>query len=137
LSKESKAALKKTIADYISESQRLLDTQTEVLSARIKDHPVAIWGMGADMQRQVAYPIWKNVNIVAAVDRDPRKQGKVFAGIIIQSPEEGLRRLPANTLVVIAAIQYAEEIKSELAAINANLPFLELRKNKVLVVNER
>jgi SAM-dependent methyltransferase len=133
LSEERKDVLKKAAIAYIAESQRLLDAQAEILSARIKDRPVAVWGMGVDVQRQMASPVWKDANIVAVVDRDPRKQGKVFLcargeRLTIQSPEKGLRQLSANTLVVIAAIYYAEEIKRELAAINADLPFLELRK---------
>ncbi|MDR3159926.1 MAG: methyltransferase domain-containing protein [Zoogloeaceae bacterium] len=140
LSKECNATLRKAIAGYVSESQRLLNAQTEILSATIKNRPVAVWGMGVDVQRQMAHPVWKDANIVAVVDRDPRKQGKAFPWegggkrLIIQPPEEGLRSLPANTLVVITAIHYADEIKSELAAINANLPFLELRKKPSVAI---
>jgi 2-polyprenyl-3-methyl-5-hydroxy-6-metoxy-1,4-benzoquinol methylase len=89
-----------------------------------KEHrPILLWGAGLQAQRQLENPILKQLNIVVVVDRDPNKQGKLFAGCMISPPEEGLHHLPENTLIIISAVFFAEAIKKELAKINADLPY--------------
>jgi hypothetical protein len=90
---------------------------------------VALWGAGVWAERLLATPVWKNMNIVAIVDRDLGKQGKHRAGHIIQTPEEGLRHLPENTLVIIAAFRHAETIREELSEIHPGLPHLILTES--------
>ncbi|MDR1063606.1 MAG: class I SAM-dependent methyltransferase [Azoarcus sp.] len=126
---KDKTRLKQLIAAYILESQRLLAAQTESLFMKIKNRPVALWGAGQQTQRMLATPAWKKANIVAIVDRDPNKQGKSLAGCIVQPPEKGLRHLPANTPVVIAAVCYAEEIERELARLDANLNAIVMKRH--------
>ncbi|MDR1462177.1 MAG: methyltransferase domain-containing protein [Azoarcus sp.] len=128
--REDRAGLKRHIATYILESQRLLAAQAaSSLSIEIKNRPIALWGAGMQTQRILATPGWKETNIVAIVDRDPNKQGKSLAGCIIEPPEKGLRHLPDNTLVIISAHHYAEEIKSELAMLDADLFAIILKDN--------
>jgi 2-polyprenyl-3-methyl-5-hydroxy-6-metoxy-1,4-benzoquinol methylase len=119
---EDKTCLKQAIASYILESQRL----EKILFERLKNHPVALWGVGAWLQRSLSAPVWKEMDLRAVVDCDPRKQGKSIADYTIQSPEEGLRHLPGNVLVIITANHYAEEIKNDLAGLNTGLSSLVL-----------
>jgi SAM-dependent methyltransferase len=119
---EDKTRLKQIFSTYVLESQQRMNRFSE----SIKGHSVALWGAGARTQWLLADPVWQETKLVAIVDRDPRKQGKTLAGCLIQSPEAGLRSLPDNTLIVISPLHYAEEIKNDLARLNAELPSLVL-----------
>jgi SAM-dependent methyltransferase len=121
--------LKKAIATYIFESQRRSKMQEEFLTSVVKGRSVALWGAGIWAERLLATSVWKNMNIVAIVDRDLGKQGKHRAGHVIQTPEEGLRHLPENTLVIIAAFLHAETIRGELSEIHPGLPHLILTES--------
>ena len=117
---EGKTCLKQAIVSYILASQRLQKIQLK----KLENRPVALWGMGAWGQYLLSAPAWKEMNLAAIVDRDPRKQGKSIAGHIIQSPEEGLRHLPGNTLIIISSPFYAEEIENDLARLDTGLSSL-------------
>ncbi|MDR0673996.1 MAG: class I SAM-dependent methyltransferase [Zoogloeaceae bacterium] len=126
LGEEEENHLKNIIAAYHLESQRRSSSRIEFLLDQIGGRPVALWGVGEQAFRMLADPAWKKVDIVAVVDRDPAMQGKIYADCIIRSPEEGLRRLPGNTLVVILPFFHAEEIKRELTRLHTGLSSLVL-----------
>jgi 2-polyprenyl-3-methyl-5-hydroxy-6-metoxy-1,4-benzoquinol methylase len=123
---KDKTRLKRIITTYIIESQERLSVRIRVLSGEIKDRPVVLWGMGMDARLFLAHPAWKGMNFAAIVDSDPRKQRKTFSGHVVQAPEKGLRDLPGNTLVVISAAHYAEEIRHELNELYPGLASLVL-----------
>jgi SAM-dependent methyltransferase len=114
---KDKTRLKQILFTYILESQQRMYGFSE----KIRGRSVALWGAGVWAQWLLAAPVWEGAKIKAIVDRDPRKQGKRLAGYVIQSPEAGLRHLPADALVVISALHYAEEIKNDLARLDTGL----------------
>ncbi|MDR0674291.1 MAG: class I SAM-dependent methyltransferase [Zoogloeaceae bacterium] len=117
-------ALREKIAAYVAASHRKLREAENMLANAVLNRPVALWGAGSQAQRLLESSPLKRARIVAVVDRDSNKQGQFFAYCVVQPPEEGLRQLPENTLVVIAAAIHAETIRDEVAAIDARLPCL-------------
>ena len=117
--------LHRSVASYIAASHAAQIQCEHRLFSAVQNHPnLALWGAGSQAQRLLERPALKHARIVAVVDRDANKQGKRFAGCTVRAPEEGLRRLPENTLVIIAAAIHAETIRNEIAAMRPNLPFL-------------
>ncbi|MDR0735673.1 MAG: class I SAM-dependent methyltransferase [Zoogloeaceae bacterium] len=115
-------ALKEKIAAYVALSrQKSRDAEASLANA-VLNRPVVLWGAGSQAQRLLESSPLKQARIVAVVDRDSNKQGQFFAHCMIQPPEKGLRHLPENTLVVIAAATHAETIRNEVATIDERLP---------------
>ncbi len=114
--------LTEQISRYIAVSQAKQRDSEALFADAVKNRPVALWGAGSQAQRLLENSVLKHSHIVAVVDRDSNKQGKFFAGCTVQTPEEGLYQLPADTLVIIAAAIHAEAIRGEIAAIDADLP---------------
>jgi SAM-dependent methyltransferase len=117
-------ALKEKIAAYVDASLQKLHNAKTSLADAVLHRPIVLWGAGSQAQRLLENSPLKEARIVAVVDRDTNKQGKFFAHCVVQSPEEGLRQLPENTLVVICAAIHAETIRDEVATMNARLPCL-------------
>lgn len=88
--------------------------------------PFALWGAGSLSQRLVGAPWFPLQQLCAVVDRDSRKHGLRFAGVTVRRPEEGLRDLPAGTLVLCAAAIAAGVIEQDYRALGLFYPFHSL-----------
>lgn len=111
---------RQAITRYIAQS-----TQTGLAPALLLaiEHwrPIALWGAGSQAQRLMQSSAMHAANLVAVVDGDRNKHGQNFAGCVIASPATGLRDLPSDTLVVIAAALVAEQIRTAYYALG--LPY--------------
>ncbi len=93
--------LRTAVANYITASTTRAQEFAAIADELEPSAPLALWGAGSFAQRFVELPWLKKRRILAVVDRDPRKQGLQFAGCTIAAPEEGLRELPSDTMVMI------------------------------------
>ena len=120
----SRVQLKETVLAYIQASQRNQEKQDSFWRVLVSDQrPIVLWGAGARTGRLLSNPVFRQSNIMAVIDRAPDKQGKSVAGYVVQKPEDGLRHCPKDTLVVISAMFFANDIIRDLAEINADLPY--------------
>ncbi len=109
------ARLEHAVRGYVEEClRRRPDQALETLVA--SGRPLALWGAGSQAQRLLVNPPLRGVSFIAVVDRDRKKQGTIFAGHRVQSPESGLRDLPPGTVVVVAAAVAADAILAEYRA---------------------
>lgn len=109
------------VAAYIAHSAKASRLSGILLQAVAQKRPIALWGAGSQAQRLLLDEAMAGAQIVAVVDGDRSKQGGIFAGCTIAAPAVGLRDLPGNCLVVIAAALVAEQIRAEYHALG--LPF--------------
>ncbi|MBI5007556.1 MAG: class I SAM-dependent methyltransferase [Nitrosomonadales bacterium] len=109
------------VAAYIAQSAQASRLSEVLLLALAQKRPIALWGAGSQAQRLLLDEAMAGAQIVAVVDGDRSKQGGSFAGCTIAAPAVGLRDLPGNCLVVIAAALVAEQIQAEYHALG--LPF--------------
>lgn len=113
--------LRTSVEAYIIQSSA--DTTQDAALANLAGsrHPVALWGAGSQAQRLLEHSPLKQCRIVAVVDRDRNKHGHRFAGCRVAAPEIGLAELPAETVVVVAAVLYADAILAQYRALG--LPY--------------
>lgn len=112
---------------YVEQSLAGLEPLRErILSLVGGDSPIALWGAGSFSQRLVSQPWFPKQSLCAIVDRDHNKQGLRFAGILITSPEQGLRGLPGNTIVLCAAAIASRAIEQDYHSLNLPYPFASI-----------
>ena len=58
-------------------------------------------------------PWVKNHQVVAVVDRDHKKVGQEFAGRTIAPPDQGLKDLPVDTVVLVLVALDGESVAQE------------------------
>lgn len=88
-----------------------------------KGRPFVLWGAGSLAQRLVGEHWFPIDSLRGVVDRDSKKLGLRFAGQRIASPEEGLRGLPPDTVVLCAAAIATDAIQQEYLALGHTYPF--------------
>lgn len=107
--------LRDSVVRYIAESSTNFQfDRMEDLAA--SGCAVVLWGAGSHAQRLLSQSPLARCNIVAIVDRNVNKQGREFFGQRISEPEAILSSLDRNTVVVIASVLHAEQIRSEIRA---------------------
>jgi 2-polyprenyl-3-methyl-5-hydroxy-6-metoxy-1,4-benzoquinol methylase len=117
-------ALRQAVSAYLAEcaerSQQFARLEQQVAAGV----PLALWGAGSFAQRFLQLAWVKNHRIVAVVDRDRKKAGQEFAGCRIAPPDQGLRNLPANTVVLVLVALDAESASEEY--LRLGLPYRHL-----------
>jgi 2-polyprenyl-3-methyl-5-hydroxy-6-metoxy-1,4-benzoquinol methylase len=98
------------VCAYVAQSAQTAQLPEKLALALAAGRPIALWGAGSQAQRLLQDAAFEGAHLVAVVDADRNKQGRMFAGCIIAEPAIGLADLPANTLLVIAAALVAEQI---------------------------
>lgn len=101
----------------------LAPMRARIMSLIGNDRPFALWGAGSLSQRLIGEPWFPAHRLRAVVDRDHKKQGLRFSGLIITSPETGLRDLPETTLILCAAAIATQAIKQDYLALQLPYPF--------------
>lgn len=66
--------------------------------------PVVVWGAGSFAQRLFGDGAFEGCRVVAVVDRDRNKQGRLLAGFSVEAPEAALARCPDAIIVVAVAV---------------------------------
>lgn len=99
--------------------QRLEQRVLEILSP---GRPCAIWGAGSWSQRLIAAPWFPRGLLQALVDRDPKKQGRSIAGVVVSAPEAGLHGLPSDTVILVAAAVSGSTIEEDYRALGLSYP---------------
>ena len=115
------ASARQAVTAYVAQSAQASKLPTALLQALVQGRPIALWGAGSQAQRLLLTEAMINAHVVAVVDGDRNKQGNCFAGCTVSAPAIGLKHLPQNCLVVIAAALVAEQILTEYHALN--LPY--------------
>lgn len=69
--------------------------------------PAIVWGAGSFAQRLFAETAIGRCNLVSIVDNDRNKQGRSFAGLVVEAPDTALLRTPDATVLVAAAVHEA------------------------------
>lgn len=109
------------VTDYVTQSAHAGSLPAALRQALAQGRPIALWGAGSQAQRLLLDEAMRKAHIVAVVDGDRNKQGSRFAGCTVTSPVTGLKDLPQDCLVVIAAALVAEQIMAEYHALG--LPY--------------
>jgi SAM-dependent methyltransferase len=89
-----------------------------------KDAPIVIWGAGSHAKRLLANSPLATANLIAIIDGDTSKHGKLLRGVEICSAQQGLERAKdTNATIVVAIAVNADEVLTELnsAAINLSV----------------
>jgi hypothetical protein len=103
------ARLAEKVEDYIEQSH-LTTNYPELEELAHNAYPVLLWGAGSFAQRLLEDSPLMRCRIVSVVDQDKNKQGRHFAGTIISNPEDKLKTLTPDTVIVIAAALHSSEI---------------------------
>lgn len=104
-------ALAEAVQAYVEESRR--HGGDAALAALVASgRTLALWGAGSQAQRLMGGAL-ASAKFAAVVDRDRNKQGLLFAGCRVAAPEAGLRGLPRDAVVVVAAALAADAIVAE------------------------
>lgn len=112
---------------YVTRSLAELEPlRDRILTLVGTDRPIALWGAGSFSQRLVSQPWFPRQRLCAIVDRDHNKQGLRFAGILISSPESGLRGLPETTIVLCAAAIVNQAIEQDYHSLQLPYPFVSI-----------
>ena len=114
-------AVRMAVDDYVAQSAQAVSLSKALRRALLAGRPIALWGAGSQAQRLLLEKEMRDAHIVAVVDGDRNKHGSRFAGCEVSAPAQGLRNLPANCLVVIAAALVAGQIQAEYHALG--LPY--------------
>jgi SAM-dependent methyltransferase len=109
------------VAAYVEQSSQANVLSDALLQAVSQHRPLALWGAGSQAQRLLQQTAMHGARIVAVVDGDRNKQGSQFEACIVAAPAAGLKNLPDDCLVVIAAALVAEQILAEYKALG--LPY--------------
>ncbi|MFH0933807.1 MAG: hypothetical protein V1879_01235, partial [Pseudomonadota bacterium] len=109
------------VTDYVTQSAHAGSLPAALRQVLAQGRPIALWGAGSQAQRLLLDEAMRKAHIVAVVDGDRNKQGSRFAGCTVTSPVTGLKDLPQDCLVVIAAALVAEQIMAEYHALG--LPY--------------
>lgn len=88
-------------------------------------YPVIIWGAGNFTMRLLKGSILKNCNIIALIDNDSGKWGKILYGIPVYSPDK-LKELK-GTIIICSAL-YSEDIYLQIKSMEIS--------NKVVVLKQ-
>lgn len=97
-------SLRDRVVDYVRRCRESRSfPQLDLLA--VAGTPVVVWGAGSFSQRLFGDGSLNGCHVVAVVDRDRNKQGRSFAGFIVEVPEAALRRHPGAAVVVAAAIE--------------------------------
>lgn len=87
-----------------------------------KNAPIVIWGAGSHAKRLLANSPLATANLVAIIDSDASKHGKLLRGVEICSAQWGLQRAKdANATIVVAIAVNADEVLKELNSAVNNL----------------
>lgn len=87
-----------------------------------KDVPIVIWGAGSHAKRLLANSPLATANLVAIIDSDASKHGKLLRGVEICSAQRGLQRAKdTNAAIVVAIAVNADEVLKELNSAVNNL----------------
>ena len=112
---------------YVTQSLAGLEPlRDRILTMVGTDRPIALWGAGSFAQRLVSQPWFPKKKLCAIVDRDHNKQGLRFAGILITSPDSGLRGLPETTIVLCAAAIANQAIEQDYHSLHYPYPFFSI-----------
>ncbi|HUM03190.1 MAG TPA: class I SAM-dependent methyltransferase [Thermoanaerobaculia bacterium] len=94
------------VAAYVERCRNAApDKRIETLAA--SGRPVVVWGAGSFAQRLFADGEILRCRVVAVVDRDRNKRGRLLSGFRIESPEEAFRRITDAVILVAAAVDEA------------------------------
>jgi SAM-dependent methyltransferase len=103
-----------SLDSYLEDSASRMDSLKRRFLESVGDEvPFLVWGAGSAAQRLAAHQWFPSDRLVGVVDGDSRKHGMLFAGRAIQSPDEGLRDLPTDAVVVCVAALASLNIEAE------------------------
>ncbi|HIG39561.1 MAG TPA: methyltransferase domain-containing protein [Gammaproteobacteria bacterium] len=92
-----------------------------------KDAPIVIWGAGSHAKRLLANGPLVSANLVAIIDSDTSKHGKLLRGVEICSAQRGLQRAQDNNATIVVAIAVnADEVLTELHSAVDNLSIISV-----------
>lgn len=107
------ARLAKNMTTYIAQSH--LAAKYPALEKLAKQAcPIVLWGAGSYAQRLLEDSPLSDCRIVAVIDQDRKKQGLKFNGVNIAAPENGLKNLNPDTVIVVAAALHTAEICAQI-----------------------
>lgn len=93
---------------FIRSSQQSLAEANEYLEKELADSKQCIiWGAGEYLAHVLALPVFKEVEIVQIVDRNPGLQGKKVRNVVVEAPEKIKPDIP----IVIAALVARDSIQ--------------------------
>jgi len=114
-------SLEEAVRTYITESHdRDFAPGLEALQA--SGRPIVMWGAGSEAQRILQRMGDAHGRLVAVVDRDATKHGRVLYGCTITTPEVGLVGVPTDAVLLIAAALVAPAIREEFLSMGVPLP---------------
>jgi SAM-dependent methyltransferase len=92
-----------------------------------KGAPIVIWGAGSHAKRLLANSPLATANLIAIIDSDASKHGKLLRGVEICSAQQGLEQAKnANATVVVAIAVNADEVLAELNSAVNNLSIISV-----------
>jgi SAM-dependent methyltransferase len=117
--------------------QRYIDTSAAALMALpnmavlqelvTKQVPIVIWGAGSHAKRLLANSPLATANLIAIIDGDASKHGKLLRGVEICSAQQGLQRAKeTNATIVVAIAVNADEVLAELNSAVINLSIISV-----------
>ena len=117
------SAPRAVISKILAEARRVSATITRHASFVEKNKPIVIWGAGAKGSTFANLLDADRSCISYVIDKNPKKQNKHIAGSghLVLSPEEGIRKLQSQTIVVMNE-NYLAEIKNDVARMSQKRP---------------
>lgn len=117
------SAPRAVISKILAEARRVSATITRHASFVEKNKPIVIWGAGAKGSTFANLLDTDRSCISYVIDKNPKKQNKRIAGSghLVLSPEEGIRKLQSQTIVVMNE-NYLAEIKKDVARMSQKRP---------------
>src|SRR3989344_2947990 len=117
------SAPRAVISKILAEARRVSATITRHASFVEKNKPIVIWGAGAKGSTFANLLDTDRSCISYVIDKNPKKQNKRIAGSghLVLSPEEGIRKLQSQTIIVMNE-NYLAEIKKDVARMSQKRP---------------
>jgi SAM-dependent methyltransferase len=103
-------SLRQGIEAYIKKSQAQMDAIDAALKPRIADREIILWGFGEFSQQLFLTDAVKSAHVIQVVDRDFGKQGKVFNGLTVESPDY----INSDAAILVASILNASSIQQDI-----------------------
>lgn len=110
-------SLRKFILEYISESERL-NYNESIDKLADSGVPILIWGLGAHAARMLKQTRLSQCNIIAFIDNDPHKTGKLLLNKPIYPSKKLSEFSAAEPVLVICSVLYSKEMLAFAKEIN-------------------
>jgi len=122
--KISNNLLKDSIQRYIEKSKELMHIIDLKLRPKLEGRNIAIWGYGEFSQQLFLTDAVQSAKIIQVIDKDPSKQGKLFHGISVESPDKLQQDIP----VLVTSMLNSSAICRDIQKLNRDNPIILVEK---------